>query len=87
MTAADLHGPWVDPAWDSGLVKRVQRWWSVPITDLPDTALALFLRQRIAVEPVLAEARRRLSEAMPDDSELYDGELEAAVSDAARHVE
>lgn len=87
MTAADIYGPWVAPDWDSGLIERVRRWWSIPITDLPDAALALFLRQRLAVKPVLAEARRRLTEGVPDGSELYDGELEAAVSDAARYAE
>ena len=51
MTAADIHGPWVDPGWESGLIERARRWWPVPINDLPDAGLALFLRQRIAVEP------------------------------------
>ena len=87
MTAVDVHGPWVDPEWDSGQGERVRRWWSVPINDLPDAVLALFLRQRIAVKPVLAEAHRRLTEGVRDDSELYNGELETAVSDVARHVE
>jgi hypothetical protein len=82
VTAADLHGPWVDPGWGSGLIDRVRRYWSVPISDLPDAALALFLRQSIAVVPVLAEARRRLASGRPDDSELYDGELAAAVEAA-----
>jgi hypothetical protein len=79
VTAAEIHGPWVDPGWDSSLIDRVRRHWSVPIADLSDAVLALFLRQRIAVAPVLAEARRRLCSGRPDDSELYDGELAAAV--------
>ncbi|QJW98641.1 hypothetical protein [Frigoriglobus tundricola] len=54
--------------------------WSVPVAELPDAGLALFLRQRIAVEPVLAEARRRLVLGQPDDSEFYDGELAVAVA-------
>jgi hypothetical protein len=82
MTAAEIHGPLVDPGWDSSLIDRARRYWSVPIADLPDAALALFLRQGIAVAPVLAEARRRLSGGKPDDSELYDGELAAAVEAA-----
>ena len=84
MTAADIHGPWVDPGWESGLIELVRRWWSVPIADLPDAGLALFLRQRIAVGPVLAEARRRLASGVADDSEKYDGELEAAAAAAGR---
>jgi hypothetical protein len=70
MTAADVHGPWVDPGCQSGVVERVRRWWSVPIADLPDAGLALFLRQGIAVGPALAEARRRLVAGVLDDSEL-----------------
>lgn len=80
MTAADLHGPWTNPGWNSGLIDRARRYWSVPISDLPDAALALFLRQRIAVEPVRAEAQRRLAAGRADDSELYEGELAAAVA-------
>jgi hypothetical protein len=87
VTAADIYGPWVDPDWQSGLVEGVRRFWSVPIADLPDAGLALFLRQRLAVEPVLAEARRRLAVGRPDDSELYDGELAVAVADATRQAE
>jgi hypothetical protein len=81
VTAAEIHGPLVDTCWDSSLIDRVRRYWSVPIAELPDAALALFLRQRIAVAPVLAEARRRLASGPPDDSELYDGELAAAVGE------
>ena len=82
MTAADIHGPWVDPRWASGLTERVRQLWSVPIAELPDAGLALFLRQRVAVEPALAEARRRLATGRADGSELYDGELQAAVAEA-----
>jgi hypothetical protein len=87
VTAADICGPWVDPDWQSGLVEQMRGFWSVPIVALPDAGLALFLRQRIAVEPVLAEARRRLAAGHPDDSELYDGELAAAVAGATGQAE
>jgi hypothetical protein len=79
MRAADIHGSWADPGRQSALIERVRQYWYIPIADLPDAALALFLRQRIAVGPVLAEARRRLDAGRSDDSELYDGELAAAV--------
>jgi hypothetical protein len=89
MSAADLYGPWIDdPEWQTGLLERLKLWWSVPIADLPDAGLALFLRQRTADGPVLAEARRRLAAGQPDDSELYDGELADAVAEAGqRHAE
>ncbi len=82
MTAADFYGPWADPDWESGLIDCVRQYWCVPIADLPDAVLAQFLRQRIAAGPVLCEARRRLAAGGPDDSELYDGELAAAVEAA-----
>lgn len=84
MTAADIHGPWTDPGWESGLTARLRELWHVPIADLPDAGLALFLRQQVAVGPALAEARRRLAAGVPDGSELYDGELAAAVEQADR---
>jgi len=82
VTAADVHGPWTDPGWESGLTDRVREYWDVPIPRLPDAALALFLRQVIAVGPVLQEARHRLAAGRPDDTELYDGELANAVEQA-----
>jgi hypothetical protein len=78
-SAADIYGPWVEPDWDSGLIVRVRKWWHVPVPDLPDAALALFLRQEIAVDAFLDEASRRLNEGQSDDSELYEGELARAV--------
>jgi hypothetical protein len=81
VTAADIHGPWVDPKWESGLVARVRKYWDVPIPELPDAALAVFLRQQIAVEPTMEEAQRRLAAGQTDQSEIYDGELAAAVED------
>ena len=83
-TAATVHGPWVESDWESGLIARVRQWWDTPIPDLPDAALALFLRQHIAVDAVLMEARRRLARGRPDDSELYDGELAEAVRAVTR---
>jgi hypothetical protein len=82
VTAADLHGPWSDSGWESGLIDRIRQYWSIPIADLPAAALALFIRQRIAAGPVVAEARRRLATDQMDDSELYDGKLASAVEAA-----
>jgi hypothetical protein len=87
VTAADIEGAWVDPDWQSGLVDRLREFWRVPIAELPDAGLALFLRQRVAVGPVLAEAHRRLALGRPDDSELYDGELADAVEAEQRDAE
>ncbi len=82
MTAAEIHGPLIDPDWASGLIDRVRRHWPVPIADLADVAPALFLRRRIAYAPVLAEACCCLCSGLSDESELNDGELAAAVEKA-----
>jgi hypothetical protein len=86
-SAADIHGPWVDPGFDSGLVERVRRSWTTPIGDLTNGTLATFLRQRLATEAVVREARKRLDAGYDDDSELYDGELAAALQDVRDHPE
>ena len=77
-SAADIHGPWVETGSESGLIDQARQWWPVPVPDLPDAVLALFLRQEIAVDEVLKEARRRLASGRSDGSEKYDGELAAA---------
>jgi hypothetical protein len=84
VTAADIHGPWVDHGWETGMVARVRKFWNVPITGLPDAGLALFLRQEIAVGPTMDEAQRRLAAGQPVGSEIYDGELAAAVEASTR---
>jgi hypothetical protein len=44
--------------------------------------VATYLRQEIAVQLMIAEAERRLAIAAPDGTELYDGELAAALKSA-----
>jgi hypothetical protein len=86
ITASDLHGPWVDPNWESGLVALARKYWDVPITELPDAGLAFFLRQQIAVGPTMEEAQQRLAAGQPDDSENFDGELAVAVEETRRRL-
>lgn len=80
-SAADVHGPWVEPGdLTSGLIERCRCYWNTPIGALPNGMLATFLRQDIAVAAVLKEAKRRLQAGIVDGSELYDGELGAAIA-------
>jgi hypothetical protein len=72
----------MDPDFESGLIKRCKRYWSVPVVDLPNEMLATFIRQGIALPLVVPEARRRLEAGIDDDSEIYDGELAHAVAHA-----
>lgn len=80
---ADFAGPWTEPDWESSLIARCRTYWSTPICDLPDIALVTFLNQRIAHEPILQEARRRIAAGASDNSELFDGQRAEAAKRAA----
>lgn len=81
-SVADEEGPWVDPAFNSSLIERCRRNWSVPIGALSNYALATFIRQRRALRLVVPEARRRLEVGFVDGTELDDDELRVAVDEA-----
>jgi hypothetical protein len=78
----DMEGPWVDPDFHSGLIERCKRYWSVPVTELPNEMPATYLRRRIALQLIIPEARKRIEARIDDDSELYDGELAQALDKA-----
>ncbi len=78
-SVADVEGSWVDPDFDSGLIARCKRDWSIPVTELSNEALATYLRQQIALELVIPEARMRVEPGFDDGSEIEDGELAAAL--------
>lgn len=78
---ADVEGPWVDPAIESSLIERCRCNWSVPVGELTNYMLATFIRQRIALNLVVPEARHRLMTGFTDDTELYGEELAVAVAE------
>lgn len=78
---ADVEGPWEDPNFESGLIERCRRYWNVPMGELTNEALATYLRQKIGMEVVVPEAKRRLELHIDDDSEMYEGELANALRD------
>jgi len=86
LSVADILGPWIEPDWGSGLIDRCRRAWSRPLRDLSREELATLLRQRIAVEHVLPVAKKKVQEAVDDDTEMYEGELEAAIEYASRNI-
>ena len=83
-SVAGVAGAWVDPGFDSGLTERCRRYWDVPVPDLPNGMLATYLRQRVALQLIIPEARKRLEAGIDDDSELYDGELAEALREASK---
>ena len=82
-TVADIEGPWAEPNFDSGLIARCREFWTVPVSDLPNGIVATFLRQRIALPLMIAEAQRRVAAEMEDESEMFDGELREALEGAS----
>jgi hypothetical protein len=85
-SVADLLGPWVDPNWNSGLVERCRRAWNKPLRELSNEELATLLGQRIATDQLLPLAESRVALGFDDDTELYDGELEAAIEHAKKGI-
>ena len=78
-TVEDVEGPWVAVDFDSGLIERCRTYWSVPVSEMPNQALATYIRQRIALSLVVPEARKRVESGFDDDTENFDGELREAL--------
>lgn len=86
ISVADILGPWIEPDFNSGLIARCRAAWSKPLRDLSREELATLLRQRIAVEHLLPVAKQRLKDGVDDDTEMYDGELGAAIEYASKAI-
>jgi hypothetical protein len=84
ISIATILGPWVDPNWESGLVHRCKEAWDKSIETLTNGELATLLGQRIAVEHILSVAHKRLEDGFDDGTEMYDGELNAAIEYAVQ---
>lgn len=83
-TVADIEGPWVDSDFESGLIERCKRAWTKPISGLTNQELATLLRQNIAVVEILPTAKKRITHQIDDDSEIFDGELQEAITNAEK---
>ena len=79
---AEILGPWIHPGFDSGLINRCKRAWDKPIGELTNEELATLLRQNIAVPHLLPIAKERVQSNVNDGTEMYEGELKAAVLNA-----
>jgi hypothetical protein len=83
-SVADVEGPWVESHFNSSLIERCRKNWSIPVGKLSNYALATFLRQKIALDIVIPEGQRRLQTNFVDDTELYDDELSYEVQEALK---
>jgi hypothetical protein len=82
QTVEDVLGPWHDPGVETGLIQRCRKYWTVPVSAMPNSALATYLRQKIAVQLIAPEARRRVQAGFRDGSDQYDQELANALAGA-----
>ena len=81
-TIAEIVGPWQETEISTGLIERCRNAWNKPISTLSNQELATLLRQKIAVDHLIPIAKRRIAESFEDETELYEEELENAVSNA-----
>lgn len=79
LTAEDVEGPWHDSDFESGLIDRCHKYWTTPVTELPNNILATYLRQKIALSLMIPEAEKRIAAGFTDKTELYEIELAKAV--------
>lgn len=77
---ADIAGPWAEPDVNSGLIERCRANWSVPVGEITNYVLATFIRQKIALDLVVPEAKRRIASGYIDDTEILDDELAIAIA-------
>ena len=82
QSVADVEGPWVDVNWESGVMERCRRYWTTPISKVPDDALVTYLNQGFARELVIAEARSRVHAGRFDGTEWLDGQLAESLTRA-----
>jgi len=80
-SVGDIEGPWTEPEFDSNLIQRCRENWAVPIGQVANDVLATFVRQRVGLSIVVPEAKCRVGAHYDDDSEMYDGELAAALAE------
>lgn len=83
-TLEELEGLWADPEITTGLILRCHAARKKPIDELSDLELATLINQKIGVQYILPEAKRRIEINKPDDTEYYDGQLMAAIEASER---
>jgi hypothetical protein len=84
LTLAKILGPWQQPAFESGLIARCRDAWDKPLDALTNLELATCLKQDLAVAHVVPVAKKRLQDAVDDDSEMFEDQLAEAVADAEK---
>jgi hypothetical protein len=78
-TVEEIVGPWEDPDFESGLIKRCRDAWQKELKELTNEEVSTFLRQKIAVEELTPIAKERIQSGIEDGTESWDDELQQAL--------
>ena len=81
LSVKDIEGNWTGDA-PTGLIQRCKESWSTPLIELSDLMVSTYLNQKIATGYMIKEAERRLNNFEPDDTELFDGQLQESLDNA-----
>jgi hypothetical protein len=81
ISVEKIVGRWTGST-DTGLMQRCREAWHMPLKELSDLMVATLLNQKIAVPRILIEAEYRLANTDRDDSELFENQLQEAVTRA-----
>lgn len=84
LTLAEILGPWRQTDFKSGLIERCRKAWDKPLDVLSNLELATLLQQDLAVDHVIPVARKRLQDAVNDNSEMFENQLAEALADAEK---
>ena len=81
LSVKDIEGEWAGET-PTGLIRRCKESWDTPLMELSDLMVATYLNQKIATSHMTLEAERRLKNFVPDDTELFDGQLLESLENA-----
>lgn len=84
LTLAQILGPWQEPDFESGLIERCRNAWDKPLDMLSNLEVVTFLQQDLAIDHVIPLAKKRLQDAVDDNSEMFEGQLAKALADAEK---
>ena len=84
LALAQILGPWQQPDSESGLIERCRNAWEKPLDVLSNLDLVTCLQQNLAVDHVIPVAKKRLQDAVDDDSEMFEGQLAEAIAEAEK---
>ena len=81
LSVKDIEGNWVGDA-PTDLIQRCKESWGTPLRELSDLMVATYMNQKIATKHMILEAERRMKNFEPDETEIFDGQLQESLENA-----